>query len=68
MLFSAPRGVRKRLADIVRLQVILGGMVATGYQASQHVLGRRWVKVTLATMVVATVLAVTIVALRVATG
>lgn len=43
-------------------------MVATGYQASQHVLGRRWVKVTLATMVVATVLAVTIVALRVATG
>lgn len=46
--------------------VILGGLVTTGYQASQHVLGRRWAKVTLLTMIVAAVLAVVIVALRVA--
>ena len=46
--------------------IILGGLVATGYQASHRVLGRRWVAVTLVTMIAAAVLAATIVVLRVA--
>ena len=44
--------------------VILGGLVATGYQASRRVLGLRWVKGTLLTMVVAAVLGAIIAVLR----
>lgn len=44
--------------------VILGGAVATGYQASNHVLGPRWRKSTAAVMAAAAVLAVVIVLLR----
>lgn len=46
--------------------IILGGLVATGYQASRHVLGWRWAKVTLLTMVLAALLAIAIVVVRVA--
>lgn len=46
--------------------IILGGLVATGYQARQHVLGWRWAKVTLLTMALAALLAIAIVVLRVA--
>jgi hypothetical protein len=49
--------------DLLAL-VVLGGLVSTGYQASQHVLGRRWVMVTLMAVVAASVLAVVVATLR----
>lgn len=49
--------------DLLAL-VVFGGMVSTGYQASRHVLGRRWVLVTLMTVVAAGVLAAVVAFLR----
>jgi hypothetical protein len=49
--------------DLLAL-VVLGGLVSTGYQASQHVLGRHWVVVTLMAVVAAAVLAAVVAALR----